>query len=228
MTNLSDAFTPEQRKANKAKIVDNNTFRYTSENGDTVYRLHNTDVVRVRAQGGEVLNSGGYKTVTTKDRINRFSKYQLVSTKGVWYVVSGDKKVPFYDGIVLPDAFEASEAKQEKLVKKQESLRKAITKFVAEKIVDGERLPEPNNGDCFFCNFSKDANTGKIATTALSQDHLLSHVKEKYMHGSLIVLAMRWAGYTPYRIALAFRETEHKEVRRTLRRFLGRQLGLAV
>jgi hypothetical protein len=39
MTNLSDAFTPEQRKANKAKIVDNNTFRYTSENGDTVYRL---------------------------------------------------------------------------------------------------------------------------------------------------------------------------------------------
>jgi hypothetical protein len=43
------------------KRVANNTVRYDRANGDTVWRLHNTDVVTKHADGSFTLNSGGWR-----------------------------------------------------------------------------------------------------------------------------------------------------------------------
>jgi len=53
-----------------SSIVDHNTVEYERENGDRVIRLHLTDIVTFRPDGTIMLNSGGWKTITTKTRMN--------------------------------------------------------------------------------------------------------------------------------------------------------------
>lgn len=63
-------------RAQDSKSLGNNTaahrFDYGPATGSIGVRLHATDVVVAHPDGSVTLNSGGYRTVTTKDRINRF------------------------------------------------------------------------------------------------------------------------------------------------------------
>jgi hypothetical protein len=49
-------------------------------------RLHDTDVVTLHPDGSQTLNSGGWRTVTTKDRINAYSIAGVWSERGEWKV----------------------------------------------------------------------------------------------------------------------------------------------
>src|SRR5258708_1370256 len=110
-TNLSSQFTPDQRAAYKLRIVKRNTFQFERD-GETVIRLHETDIVRKR-NGYVILNSGGWKTVTTKDRMNDHlpAGYRLFSDHGQWYVAPWRgswetlkrERVPFFDGMAIPN-----------------------------------------------------------------------------------------------------------------------------
>jgi hypothetical protein len=89
-----------------SKKVDNNTVAYTRPNGDRCIRLHRTDVVTHRADGCCVLNSGGWQTVTTKDRINSYGPagVRVFQRKHEWFICKAgdwDNAVPFEDGVVI-------------------------------------------------------------------------------------------------------------------------------
>ena len=61
-----------------------------TENGYTIVRYHNTDVVKFNSDE-IVLNTGGWKTNTTKARMNQTSNvyglgYRVYQIKGTWYV----------------------------------------------------------------------------------------------------------------------------------------------
>ncbi|RLC88982.1 MAG: hypothetical protein DRJ03_00030 [Chloroflexi bacterium] len=60
-------------------------------------KFHDTDVVMIRPDGTYRLHSGSWNTVTTKDRINRFSPCCLSQTHGMWHIYS----VPFTDGMLI-------------------------------------------------------------------------------------------------------------------------------
>ena len=60
-------------------------------------RYHDTDVVMIRPDGTYRLNSGKWNTVTTKERINRFSPCRLSQTHGMWHIDS----VPYTDGMLV-------------------------------------------------------------------------------------------------------------------------------
>ena len=77
--------------------------RYLLER-DPVVRLHLTDIIETLPDGRVRLNSGGWKTVTTKDRFNKYTPYRVWSDKGTWYVHHEGAKAPFFDGMLLPDA----------------------------------------------------------------------------------------------------------------------------
>src|SRR3954454_13693188 len=63
-------------------------------------RFHATDVVTYCADGTTELNSGGWLTVTTKDRINGFSPARVYSERGEWHVYKGgEARARFFDGI---------------------------------------------------------------------------------------------------------------------------------
>ena len=54
-------------------------------------------------------------------------------------------------------------------------------------------LPKPNGGDCWIC---------LMADSNKDNDHLMSHLKEKYIHGTLIYNAMKAAGYNDQGIGI--------------------------
>ena len=86
------------KKARNGRVkLENNTYLYRSGTDFTVV-LHNTAVVTVRHNGTFVLNTGGWKTRTTKDRINQFSPARIYQKRGAWYLQDGKE---YQDGMVV-------------------------------------------------------------------------------------------------------------------------------
>lgn len=72
---------------------------------DTIgVRLHSTYVVRFNADGTTRLDSGGWLTVTTKERMNRYlpAGYSIGAVRRVWFLYRlGERVGEFSDGLVL-------------------------------------------------------------------------------------------------------------------------------
>ena len=64
-------------------------------------RYCNTDVVTYHADGRTVLDSGGFRTVTTKARINDHSDARVWQKDFEWFVGYRGQTTPFADGMVL-------------------------------------------------------------------------------------------------------------------------------
>lgn len=82
-------------KNRESKKVGNNTYLVRISPDTIGVRLHNTVVVSIHSDGTYTLNSGGWRTVTTKARMNEFCPVRVSQKKYDWFV--GDE--PFYDGI---------------------------------------------------------------------------------------------------------------------------------
>lgn len=223
-----DVFTAAEIASMNPRQVANNTWRY--EHGDeTVFRLHTTDIVRVMPEYTScILNSGGWRTSTTKDRMNRFmpAGYSIHADRG-WHVRrhSDNKSVPFFDGIEVPQCFDQPlSAEAEDKIKQHAKLKRQIGKFV--KLLDKGDLPLPSLGDCWYCSMVVDSpaeDAGKSLGDATDNtDHLLSHVEEGYMHGSLICNALKWCGYPNPGLILhmGLRDV----IKRSVRKYLYRKL----
>lgn len=87
-----DTFLNAQNILNKrtSRKIDNNTYARLEE--DSIYiRLHNTDIITVTQRGIVTLNSGGWRTSTTKERLNScLNKLNLPARvsqeRGQWYL----------------------------------------------------------------------------------------------------------------------------------------------
>jgi hypothetical protein len=76
-----------------------------TENGVTVIRYHQTDVVTVDATH-IWLNANGWRTATTKNRMNQASNqfnlgYRVYQKAGEWFVTYQGETLPFTDGLCL-------------------------------------------------------------------------------------------------------------------------------
>jgi len=240
--------------AGRAKIALRNTFEYETTDGRRVTRLHLTDVctrtpAKPRAKDRReryTLDSGGYLTKTTKDRMNHAlsaSPYRVVSGRGAWLVQRGGwngESVAYHDGITLPDAFEkpAAMGRAKRAEHATQRLQSAIKRFVDSKLANGSPIPQPSAGDCWHClMFDREPEAGRggymptCERSAKQRDaeHLRNHIREGYMHGSLIVNALRDRGTTDYGAAIYLRDTSPRnmrELRRIVRRYLQKRLGL--
>ena len=173
----------------KVKKIANNTVEYIDFQSNRNIRFHQTTIISF-LKDGILLNSGGYHTVTTKDRINRFSGHRIHSDKGIWYVSSLDKQYVFADGMIIRDNGEVIGAGD--TPKKAISFRNKVKKYAAdyaENLVNG-KIEKPSGGDCWLC-LLKDTKTGK---PAFSGDHIQSHIKERYFVPSLVLNAVEIFG----------------------------------
>jgi hypothetical protein len=83
-------FIAKGRNKHSRKVANNTD---VIDRGDHVaIRLHNTDVVEVYPDGTYVLDSGGWHTVTTKQRINEYSPANVYQKDWNWYLWPGDKE----------------------------------------------------------------------------------------------------------------------------------------
>lgn len=145
--------------------------------------LHGHQIVTVRPDSSVILDSCGWKTVTTRDRIdeviNRIG-WRLASDKRVWYVWHGggwqkEGRLPFEDGCILyPDGRAERLASPEQLAKvgKERDKIKAYAREYVRRLDAGEI--KPSAGDCLLCSFGR------------MDDHLGGHVDESYYTGNLL------------------------------------------
>jgi hypothetical protein len=87
------------QKRDRRKLC-NNTYLIKVRSGDSFnfhIVLHNTAVVIIFPSGKYQLNSGGWKTPTTKDRINMYSPVKVYQKKHIWYV----SDQIFFDGYTV-------------------------------------------------------------------------------------------------------------------------------
>jgi hypothetical protein len=144
---------------------------------------------------------------------------RLSQDKGVWWLSQAGDRVAFYDGIAIRDgklpAPAERNARELARIKKQTD---AINKFVRPLLDLSKPLPQPNGGDCWLCMVGH-------------SDCLRSHLKENYLHGTLIANALRHAGLTDIGVALWLCEgTPSASSRRLIagrvRRYLKAKMGL--
>jgi hypothetical protein len=82
--------------------VGNNTYAYILLDGSVAIELHGTKVVIIHPDDTYTLNSGGWQTSTTKDRINQYSPMKVYQKKHVWYLDNGTE---FEDGMIVTSEF---------------------------------------------------------------------------------------------------------------------------
>jgi hypothetical protein len=81
-------FVKTKRPENIKKLAPN-TYRIETENGYNI-RLYDTDIISVDLKKQVfTLNSGGYNTLTTRERIRRFlpCDYGFYQNRGKWYLI---------------------------------------------------------------------------------------------------------------------------------------------
>jgi hypothetical protein len=205
----------------KSRIVGHNTLEITYKNGNRAIRLHDTDIITFKTNGDIILTTGGWHTVTTKERMSRpFSPFYITSRKGIWYI---NDTIVFYDGIVLNAQGEVKSEQKTIDFKKINKIKRDIKKYIS--IIDTiETLPLPNNGDCWHCLFHTTTDNKSWGDSLKDNTHLAEHIKDGYLHGSILVNAMREHGYRDAQIALHYQMNLRDTFKRALRRYLNKRL----
>lgn len=218
--NYTQADNKLQGRNKDSRKLGNNTYLLRHEDCISV-RLHNTDIVKYYPDGSIELNTGGWNTLTTKARINEYAPIRVYQEKGIWYLMPD--KTPFVDGmkvdsngVVIGDIDHSIVNERKELIKKINKYCKAIRKL--------ESIPEPNNGDCWYCLFKDTKNSKPMGEAFNDTQHLINHLDEMYIHGSLIMNALVWRGYRdPWMIV---RMNLRDSIVNAVRDYLKRQLGL--
>ena len=98
----SEAVAMVRGKTNRnTRKVGNNTYAEILSDGSVGIMLHSTYVVKIHEDNTYTLNSGGWQTLTTKDRINQYSPKYVYQKNFEWFVKINDKSYPFIDGMVV-------------------------------------------------------------------------------------------------------------------------------
>lgn len=87
----------EKLNGRKSRKIGNNTYLERLDDQTIGVKLHSTYVVQYKADGDVILSSGGWHTLTTKQRLNRYSGATVTQKNYDWFV-NGQ---PFHDGFVL-------------------------------------------------------------------------------------------------------------------------------
>lgn len=82
-----------------SKVIKGNTVEYITNEGTRIIRFYETNIIIFHTDDTVELNTNGYKTVTTKERINEFSPFNIFQKDHTWYIDS--ETLPFTDGIRL-------------------------------------------------------------------------------------------------------------------------------
>jgi hypothetical protein len=226
-----------------SRKLENNT--YLKRRGDTLaVMLHATDVVTYFPNGDIQLNSGGWRTMTTKDRINKYAPIRLWAHRGQWYIAQTWNTNPeefFKDGMIIHYNGTYTGAMSITQAKAEQKLRERVRKYASAYLValKAGKIDSPSGGDCWYCFFT-DTGTGKpLGEVTRNSEHLLAHIRTKYYVPSLAWNALKAMGASQamfHNLASYQRLDEVKpylsdfideQIEKAIRRYVYRELGLA-
>lgn len=190
--NYQDAANKLKGKTEK-RIGNNTTLKYDLD--DYVIRYHNTDIIRIHADNTYTLNTDGFLTYTTKERINNLTPAKIYQKAGIWYLgINAHQSILYFDGMCIDQnglPLNHLQPENQARVKQYEKNLKTYNKLVKQYITGFEKhclslqkMPEISNADCFFCLFQ----TEKVSLGDAIHDgsHLLLHLRERYYVPSLL------------------------------------------
>ncbi|MDE2103052.1 MAG: hypothetical protein KGL39_37755 [Patescibacteria group bacterium] len=204
------------------RIGHNTTLR--REAGGLIVRYHATDIVTFHPDDSATYANGGYVTVTTNQRLNALLPLALrVSQRARRLFVEGRETPsrPFVDGLtvdlttarILSDAPDTSAEDTA-----NRAAERAIQQFVKSLTDDrirgivADAQANGTAGDCWGCAFTAADGSYPMGETCLAD-----HVAENYAHASLLVRAVKAAGY-PNPAVLYSPDITRRAVRKLLRR----------
>lgn len=220
----SNLFARARNKEKGRKLYYSNTV-LKKDDDKFLIRLYDTEIISITPQNILTLDSGGYKTNTTKYRINELTNANISQAKKVWYV----KDTEFFDGIQidlkgnvlnpLPETIKESFENKRKL------LDKLITKYCDgfQKMVEAGELQVPSNGDCWYCVMV--TNEGICLGDATdNDDHIIQHLREQYFVPALLYNTLKTKGYyDPACIYYMIQTTKNGKQARQLLRYYFRK-----
>jgi len=165
-------------------------------------KYHGHPVVNFYPDGTSTFNSCGWRTLTTKERINWFlpDGFHLYQEKSTWYIVKhgntyGDwtssNRFNFADGIAIKDGTVYNDAPMDEqdTIKAQIKAIKAYVKGFVTALFNGE-ISAPSGGDCWYCLMQTESGES-LGDATKNHDHIISHMEESYFVPSLIVNASK-------------------------------------
>lgn len=188
---LSDFIAHGRSKIDRK--IENNTMARLGEDR-IVIRFHSTDIAQILQDNTIILNSGGYKTFTTKDRMNKIlpNPFRIYQNAGIWYIWNYITKVeyPYIDGITInPDSSITNYGVNPQELIKLRNRIKTYSKGFVTALCKG-KVNKPYPGDCFYCVMRNVSSNIPLGESCKDVDHLLSHFREKYYVGSLLYRAI--------------------------------------
>lgn len=215
------------------KKIGRNT--YVIQNGlNYCIRLYNTDIITFTPNGSIILRSGGYRTATTKNRINEFAHgLHITQEDGLWYVHVKDQTVLFTDNMVVPmnAPIDGDNANMAAMTAAKKAVNSMVSKYIKGYIEDMVKngISEPSDGDCWGCIMRSADDPNDLEP--MGYDHYFSHFKEKYYVPTIFYKAIQERKYGNPGLALNMMRHDPKFLKRegttALQRFFRiRKLGL--
>lgn len=205
----------------KSRMAARNTLDYTLPDGERRIRLHGTDVVTLHSHGGFTLDTGGWNTMTTRDRMNGWipTGYMVFTHKGQIHLCTRDGTWPFLQsiyvgprGAVYPDQGPDDNKR----------LRRLIDRYCREFKKRGLPTAEESKGDPW------------VVPGLTSESVMMDWLESCYIHRTMYALALRNAGLTDQGVAFFIYDVDRKggnldgtDMRR-IRRYIRACVGLAV
>lgn len=183
-------------KNRESKKMGNNTYLHLIPGGYAL-RLHQTDIIEYYP-GYCILKTGGWFTNTTKDRLNKYSPVFIHTKNSIWYIGDyNDNTILYYDRIKIDYSgnIKSKIQKPAKVEKKTKAIKAKIKKYAAgcvDLVKSGDCIP--SGGDCWYCCLRTEDNK-TLGDASENNDHLLQHIKDGYYVPSLVVNAIKEAGY---------------------------------
>jgi hypothetical protein len=185
------------RNKNAGKPLANNT-RLVKRGNKYAIQLHQTDVVTISPNDIYTLNTGGWLTVTTKDRINTYAPCRVYSHKGIWQVATNanaykNPSSAYYDGIKVNakgkvvSKVKDPNAETKRYAKARRVIKRYIDGFI--KHIEAGQLQDPSGGDCWHCCMRTE-NGQSLGDATTNTDHLINHITENYYVPSLLANAL--------------------------------------
>jgi hypothetical protein len=222
------------------------------DHGGVGIKHHSTVVIKYAPSGTITLDTQGWHTPTTKERLNNWlpRNWGVYQENHVWYLwhrgeaeyrfkpgPENKQTWTFEDGMqILADGkvIGAGDAEERKALIK--AAKRYVKKFT-EALMAGK--VGPPSGDCFYCCMTTD--DGRTLGEVTGDSHILSHIEEDYFVPSLLIRAVqtgpssqmaKWltqelmeTGGQPEEIWAM--DLLKRQISTCLRKYVFRQLGLA-
>jgi hypothetical protein len=215
-----------------AKFYDgmNNTLHYKTRGGSAI-QFHDTVIIR-ESDEGVFLYSGGWRTPTTKNRLNHYlvsrhyrdawPRMHIYQHDGIWYLYNGKDHV-FSEGMLISHDGKRVLRTDASEVNRMRDVRKKIKAYCAEvrRIWEDEErraeLFDSVHGDCLFCQCE--------VQNEAACDAIESHLDECYVMISLIYNALKSRGYVDPVFIMHYGSTD--QIVRAVRVYLKDRMSIA-